>query len=163
MIAEHMRAVLEILPTAFQRLSAAGDRLHAAAGLSSGMRGILMSIHDRGPLTVPRLAAMRPVSRQFIQKLVDDMITSGWLEALPNPSHKRSALIGLTPKGRAAVNQIHQIEEPHIDVLSQGLTADELLSAANVLRTIAARLNSDQQQGFAETQVKALGRGAAHV
>jgi DNA-binding MarR family transcriptional regulator len=141
MSAAHLRTVLELLPNAFHRVAAAGDIIHARLGLSSGMRGILLSLAQTGPLSVSKLAAMRPVSRQFVQKLVDEMVTSGWVEALPNPSHKRSPLIALTSKGRAAVGQVQSAELPQLALLADGFSAEELDIATGVLRAICDRLN----------------------
>jgi hypothetical protein len=69
-----LRNVLELLPSAFHRVGASGDILHASIGLGSGMRGLLISLERFGPTSVSKLAAMRPVSRQFVQRLVDDLL-----------------------------------------------------------------------------------------
>ena len=135
--------VLELLPSAFHRVGAAGDIIHAPLGLSSGMRGLLLSLDHAGPISVPRLAAMRPVSRQFVQKLVDELRASGWVDVMANPVHKRSPLICLTQKGRDILVTIRTNEKPYLDTLKEGLDADDLAITARVLGLICERLNPE--------------------
>jgi DNA-binding MarR family transcriptional regulator len=160
---DHLRAVLELLPNAFHRVGAAGDILHAPIGLSSGMRGLLLSLKYAGPTSVPRLAAMRPVSRQFVQKLVDEMVAGGWVEASANPSHKRSPLIGLTPKGVAAVEQLYLTEEPYLATLGEGFSQEELEITIGVLRAICDRLNPDALEALADDLANAATQEKAHA
>ena len=160
---DHLRAVLELLPNAFHRVGTAGDILHAPMGLSSGMRGLLLSLKYAGPTSVPRLAAMRPVSRQFVQKLVDEMLTGEWVEALHNPSHKRSPLIGLTAKGVAAVEHLYLTEEPYLATLGEGFSQEELEITTGVLRAICDRLNPDALEALAEELAKVASEEKAHA
>jgi DNA-binding MarR family transcriptional regulator len=136
-----LRAVLEALPNAFHRLGAAGDALHASIGIGSGMRALMQSIERVGPTSVSRLAAMRPVSRQFVQRLVDDLLAGGWVEALPNPKHKRSPLIALTRHGRETIAVMHQAESPYLRALGDGLDPADLEATARILNAISDRLN----------------------
>lgn len=85
------------------RLSALAEDLHQATGLGTGERAILRSLVENGPLTVPALAAMRPVSRQYVQRLVDALLDRGLVSLKPNPAHKRSPHVAVTPAGRTAL------------------------------------------------------------
>lgn len=140
---KQLRIVLELLPNAFHRVGASGDILHASIGLSSGLRGLLFSLERVGPTTVSKLAAMRPVSRQFVQRLVDELLTGGWVQTQPNPKHKRSPLIALTVKGRAAILAMLAAEEPYLLGLVEGLDSSDLAAAANVLRVIIDRISPE--------------------
>lgn len=141
MSTDPFRAVLEALPNAFHRLGAAGDALHARIGIGSGMRALMQSIERVGPTSVSRLAAMRPVSRQFVQRLVDELLAGDWVEALPNPKHKRSPLIALTKRGREAIAVMHQSEAPYLSTLGDGFDLADLQAATRVLNAISDRLN----------------------
>ena len=145
-----LRNVLELLPSAFHRVGASGDILHASIGLGSGMRGLLISLECFGPTSVSKLAAMRPVSRQFVQRLVDELLKGDWVQAVPNPKHKRSPLIGLTPKGRSAIKTMLTSEEPYLRTLAKGLAAEDLASAARVLRTIVDRISPEALEQLAD-------------
>jgi DNA-binding MarR family transcriptional regulator len=136
-----LRALLDALPNAFHRLGAAGDALHAPIGIGSGMRALMQSIERVGPTSVSRLAAMRPVSRQFVQRLVDDLLAGGWVEALPNPKHKRSPLIALTSRGRETIAMMNQSESPYLSALGDGLDPADLEAAVRILNAISDRLS----------------------
>ncbi len=155
MTKEIVRNVLELLPTAFHRVGAAGDIIHASLGLSSGMRGLLLSLEYVGPTSVPRLAAMRPVSRQFVQKLVDEMRSGGWVDMIANPVHKRSPLICLTQQGRDVLVTIRANEKPYLDTLSEGLDPNDLAMAARVLGQICERLSPEVLEQLADDMADA--------
>lgn len=150
MSTELLRNVLELLPNAFHRVGASGDILHASIGLGSGMRGLLISLERNGPTSVSKLAAMRPVSRQFVQRLVDDLLQGDWVEALPNPQHKRSPLIALTPKGRSAIKTMLTAEEPYLSALAEGLAPADLVATARALRMIVDRISPETLQLLAD-------------
>jgi DNA-binding MarR family transcriptional regulator len=145
-----LRHVLELLPNAFHRVGTAGDILHAPIGLGSGMRGLLLSLEYAGPTSVSKLAAMRPVSRQFVQRLVDELLVGGWVEAIANPQHKRSPLIRLTVKGSGAIAAMQAAEEPYLIALGEGLDPDDLSAAARILSAIAERIGPDALEQLAD-------------
>jgi hypothetical protein len=64
-----------------------------------GTFGYIRSLALHGPLTVPQIARMRPVSRQRMQKLTDQLIREGLVELIDNPKHQRSKLVRLTSAG----------------------------------------------------------------
>jgi len=97
-------------------LKALADQLHEDLGISAAMRSVLASLTASGPRTVPDLARERPVSRQHIQTIVNDLLTRGLVETLPNPSHRRSPLVGLTDEGQRHYRLIRQREA---DLLSR--------------------------------------------
>jgi DNA-binding MarR family transcriptional regulator len=92
--------LLNRVPRLYFLLRAVGDEMHADLGVTTAMRGVMASLAAAGPRTVPDLARERPVSRQHIQTVVNDLLAAGLVEALPNPSHRRSPLIGLTEDGQ---------------------------------------------------------------
>jgi DNA-binding MarR family transcriptional regulator len=146
-----LRKVLELLPPAFHRVGASGDILHASLGLSSGMRGLLVSLERLGPTTVPRLAAMRPVSRQFVQKLVDELTLGGWVASIANPAHKRSPLIELTPKGREAISAMYAAEQPYLETLCAGIDPDDVATTIRVLALICERISPEALEQLADS------------
>lgn len=158
MLVSALRHVLELLPSAYHRVGSAGDILHASMGMGVGKRGLLLSLQHAGPHSVSQLASMRPVSRQFVQRLVDEMVAGGWVEANPNPRHSRSPLISLTETGRGAIAAMQEAEEPYLLALSEGMDPDELAIAARVLAAIAKRVspNALEQLARGVTPVLAL-------
>jgi DNA-binding MarR family transcriptional regulator len=143
MSAQALRSVLELLPTAFHRVGASGDIIHGAIGLGSGMRGLLLSLDHFGPMTVSKLAAMRPVSRQFVQRVMDELVAGGWVEAIPNPQHKRSPLMQLTQKGRAAVGTMLETEQPYVAALTEGIDGEDIAATIRVLSAICHKISPE--------------------
>jgi DNA-binding MarR family transcriptional regulator len=78
------------IPRLFHLIKALGDALHADLGVTASMRGVMVSLAEGEPRTVPDLARERPASRQHIQTVVNDLLAAGLAETLPNPSHRRS-------------------------------------------------------------------------
>ncbi|MET0250898.1 MAG: helix-turn-helix domain-containing protein [Novosphingobium sp.] len=74
----------------------------AATGLSSMAYAVLTMIADADePITVAQMGRALSHARQVIQRGVNELIAANLVEALPNPSHKRAALLTLTPQGYA--------------------------------------------------------------
>ncbi len=92
--------VLEVL-AAFFDLRAVGQRYGLVTEQGAGSWGLLRMLKSEGPLTVPDVARMRSVSRQYIQKLANELIAEGWLAMEDNPLHKKSRLMILTGQGEA--------------------------------------------------------------
>ncbi|MBI3926875.1 MAG: MarR family transcriptional regulator [Armatimonadetes bacterium] len=85
----------------FFRIRAIGQKSGLITSWGGGAFGFLRSLALLGPLTVPQIAQMRPTSRQRMQRLADELAAEGLVEFTPNPKHRRSRLVRLTPRGEA--------------------------------------------------------------
>lgn len=92
------------------RLNTVLEVLHQGEPLAPSLRGVMRNLMAHGPMTVPDIAALRPVSRQFVQRIVDTLRAKGWVELLANPAHKRSHLVQLTEKGRVQLTAMYGLE-----------------------------------------------------
>lgn len=124
----------------FHRMRESAERIHGQGELSAGRRGVLHGLARLGPQTVPQMARARPVSRQHIQTIVNALAPDGLVESTPNPAHKRSALIRLTPKGRALVDTMNRREASVLPKVARGFSRAELEQAASVLRRVREAL-----------------------
>ena len=120
----------------FHRLQLVARQVHKRGELTAGKRGVLMSLHRLGPQTVPQMARARPVSRQYIQTLVNLLAGEGHVDFIENPAHKRSALVGLTPRGEAFVEAMSERERKIVGRLRIGVAEEELWRGAAVLRAV---------------------------
>lgn len=68
---------------------------------AGGEWGVLRTLIEEEPATVPDIARSRPVSRQHCQTIVNALAAQGYVEFIDNPRHKRSPLVRITKKGRA--------------------------------------------------------------
>ena len=138
---EKQRRILALVPLTYFRLQAAGDRVHNARGLSTGMRGLLISLDELGPTTAVRLADLRPVSRQAMHKLAGQLIERGLVSQIENEEDKRAPLLCLTAKGKAELERLRATEAPRIRDLFRGLDADDVEASVRVLDALSARLS----------------------
>jgi len=125
----------------FFRLRAAGKQFGAVTPWGGGLWGMLHSLKMRGPQTVPQIARARPVARQRIQKIADELKAEGFIEYTDNPAHKRSKLLRLTQKGEALHAELTAEIEKRADQLAEGMDAEELRITADVLRRLRERLS----------------------
>lgn len=135
------RLMLEVIQT-FHRLRAVGAEEGAVSAGGGGSWGLMRSLAEGGEQTVPEIARARPVSRQHIQKLADELAAEGLVEFVGNPAHKRSKLLRLTPAGRARYKATSARIQGIADALGRGLDAREVAAAADLLATLKARLGT---------------------
>lgn len=102
----------------------------------SAQRQVLQALALRGPQTVPVLAKNRTTSRQNIQIVVNKLSQLNLVESVPNPAHRRSKLIQLTPMGRQFLEQAE--EQVFLPVDDSELSIEELSAALRTLRILRA-------------------------
>ena len=122
---EAAEALAAAISAAHFALAALMERIHGQGEVSSGRRAILLNLARLGPATVPALAAMRPVSRQYVQRLADALDAEDLIAKAPNPAHARSPLLSITEKGRARLAQMLGQERPILEELAEGMSVDE--------------------------------------
>ncbi|MFK4869447.1 MarR family winged helix-turn-helix transcriptional regulator [Streptomyces sp. CSMPJR101] len=102
-------------------------------GLSVTVRAALDLLHKRGPLTVPSMGRALAVSRQFVQRTVNEAAAQGLVESIPNPAHQRSSLIRLTDPGREAITAVLAREHRALRETGGELTDAEVTACVRVL------------------------------
>ena len=124
----------------FFRLRAAGREIGAVSPAGQGTWGFLRSLRLDGPLTVPQLARSRPVARQYIQKMADELAAEGLIEFFDNPAHRRSRLMRLTKKGEALHDAIELRVAAAGERMAEGFDDRDIATALAVMRELAQRL-----------------------
>jgi DNA-binding MarR family transcriptional regulator len=137
---EAIQALMLETLSAFFLLRAAGKRIGAVTAADGGYWGMLRSLKVEGPQTVPQIARSRPVSRQHIQKLANEMIAEGVIELVDNPTHRRSKLLSLTGKGETVFQEITDRIAQEAEDFAEGMNIEELLVSVKVLRQLSAKL-----------------------
>ena len=123
------------------RLNALLDLLHGEEGVAS-RRGVLRNLAANGAMTVPQIAALRPVSRQFVQRVVNALEADGLVARRPNPAHRRSPLVAPTDAGRTTLERYAQREAPLLEAARRALRSDEdVETAVSVLRDVRRHLD----------------------
>ena len=125
-------------------LLAAGDRLVEPLGLTSARWQVLGSIAlSDHALPVAHLARVMGLSRQAVQRVVNDLEAEGFVRFEPNPHHKRAHLVVLTGKGADVYAAASEKEAPWANALAEGLSTEDLETVHRVLATLNRRLETD--------------------
>jgi DNA-binding MarR family transcriptional regulator len=132
---EAMGDFLHLVPLLYARLRAFTQSLHGEGELSGARRGVLQSLAS-APATVPQLARARPVARQVMQKLVDELAMEGAVEFAQNPHHRRSKLIRLTRAGERRLAEMRKRERATDLTRKAGLSSAEVRTAAKVCQQL---------------------------
>lgn len=130
----------------FFRLRAVGQKNGLITTWGGGAFGFMRSLAQQGPLTVPRIARMRPTSRQRMQRLADELATEGLVEFIENPRHQRSKLVRLTPKGETRYRALNERYLALASTMGEGLGEADLRQASEVVRRLSEELKG---QGLA--------------
>jgi DNA-binding MarR family transcriptional regulator len=112
-----------------------GDELAARAGQTQA-RWQLLSVRSEGGWTAATAARRLGVSRQAVQQVADALQRDGLLRPEPNPRHRGSPLLRLTPAGRRALRSIAPGAAAWHDGVAAALRADDLEATRRTLRAL---------------------------
>jgi len=140
--ARELPALFDEVVALFQRLKAVAEELYEGGPGSGSLRGVLRSLTRTGPQTVPQMARKRPVSRQYMQKVVDRLAAEGYVEFVRNPAHKRSQLVQLTDEGRHTCARLEDMERRSFQRFPVGLDAAEARRTIRALRSVRESLEA---------------------
>jgi len=135
-----MTALILEITRVFFLLRAAGREIGAVGQGGAGTWGFLRSLKIDGPQTVPNLARSRPVTRQYIQTMADELAAEGLIEFIDNPKHRRSRLMRLTKKGEKLYDSIDARVAAVAEAMGRDFDPREIETALDVLRRLDERL-----------------------
>jgi DNA-binding MarR family transcriptional regulator len=143
-------AVTDLILETFRlngRLLASGDALVADLGLTSARWQVLGAIAlSQASLPVAHIARNMGLTRQAVQRLVNEMEADGLVRLAPNPHHQRARLVLLTAPGRTAYEAAMQRQAPWAGSLADRLSVKEIETAVSVLRNIRQQIDDRAQQ-----------------
>ena len=138
------KAVTNLILEVFRlngRLLVAGDRLVAKLNLTSARWQVLGAVgHAEMPQPVAWLARSMGLNRQGVQRIVNELLTEGFLEVRSNPNHRRAHFVILTKLGTSVFEAAQRLQEPWVNGLAEGLPADDVATALRVIETLRKRL-----------------------
>lgn len=102
----------------------------------------LLSVVSDGARTVASAARRLGLTRQSVQRVVDDLVSAGQVEFHDNPDHRSAPLVALTDQGRTTLAALlERSEADRQDAVDRaGLSALDLERARLVIRTLAKSL-----------------------
>jgi DNA-binding MarR family transcriptional regulator len=130
------------------RLIAAGDMLVANIGLTSARWQVLGAIASQ-PEAIPvvRIAQLMGLTRQSVQRIVDELAKARLVSFQPNPFHKRAKLVTLTAEGVALSDAALRLQQPWAASLETGLGPATLQIAFDTLVQLRGKLEAAAQRG----------------
>jgi DNA-binding MarR family transcriptional regulator len=129
------------------RLLHAGDRLVAPLGLTSARWQVLGEIVDiHRPKPVVAIARDMGVSRQNVQRIVNDLVAQGLVVLTTNPLHKRAHFVTMTNNGRDAYARAIVVQRPWVATLARGVDEAQIDGALSLLGILLDRLAADDSQ-----------------
>jgi DNA-binding MarR family transcriptional regulator len=122
-------------------LLSAGDSLVADLQLTSARWQVLGAIAmSPAALPVAHIARNMGLSRQAVQRLVNELAAQELVQFAQNPHHQRAKLVMMTTRGKAVFDAAMSRQGPWADALASGIAAADIDTALRVLRTIRERL-----------------------
>jgi len=131
-----IETIIDEIVSLFHLLQALAVTIHSDIGLTAAKRGLLKGVEMLGPQTVPQMAYVRNVSRQYIQTIVNQLQSAGLVEIIPNPLHRRSGIVKLTPHGERFLTLITEKEKKLLSGLTIEIGDDNLRQTVEVLQKI---------------------------
>ncbi|MET9296450.1 MarR family transcriptional regulator [Streptomyces sp. NPDC003077] len=132
-LTDRLTEVFDLVGPLYRRTHRKVEQDMSAEGLSAGVRAVLSLLREHGPLTVPQMGRAQALSRQFLQRMVNDAAARGLVQSVPNPAHKRSSLIRLTEQGQAAITAVIDRERAVLRQAGGDLTETEIDACLRVL------------------------------
>ncbi|GAA5021643.1 MarR family winged helix-turn-helix transcriptional regulator [Streptomyces siamensis] len=125
--------VFALIGPLYRRVQRKIEQDAAGQDLSVGVRAVLDLLREHGPMTVPQMGRAQSISRQFVQRMVNDAAASGLVEAVPNPAHARSSLIRLTDSGGTTIEAVVAREHALLREAADDLTTADVDTCVRVL------------------------------
>ena len=136
------------------RLLSAGDELVADLGLTSARWQILGAVAlSESPLPVAHVARNMGLTRQAVQRVVNELKAQGFVAFEANPHHLRAKLVTLTAKGLSIYQSAAACQTPWVNDLADGLSLEDVQAALRVARAVTKELEAggcvaDPNAGF---------------
>lgn len=123
----------------FHALARTAEALHDGS-ISVAQRAILEALFKEGPQTIPEFAERRHVSRQQIQRNVNELLEAGLILTRENPRHKKSFLVVLSLAGRRKMGAMLKREAGALEHIARPLSQTEIQSGLEILQKLEAGL-----------------------
>ncbi|MEU6713986.1 MarR family transcriptional regulator [Nonomuraea sp. NPDC046802] len=140
-MADRLAEVFDLVGPLYRRAQRKVELYLPGEGLSVGVRAVLVLLREHGPMTVPQMGRAQALSRQFVQRMINDAAARGLVESVPNPAHKRSSLIRLTEEGRAVITAVIDSERAMLGQVGGDLSETDVDACIRVLSRLVRSLD----------------------
>jgi DNA-binding MarR family transcriptional regulator len=113
-----------------------GDAIAGTVGQSQARWQVLSVLSD-GDWTLATAAGRLGITRQSVRRVVELLVEEGLADFEPNPRHRGSPLVRLTPEGRATLAAITSASRGWRATAAASIAADALETTRTTLQTLA--------------------------
>lgn len=121
------------------------ERNLQGTGVTVRMRAVLEILARDGSLSVPALAHRLHINRQYVQVMVNETLAEGLTHKVPNPQHRRSAMIALTEQGQQLIQRVMAAEQDSVCQMADGFSAADVAVTHSTLRALLDALQAHQK------------------
>ncbi|MET0190521.1 MAG: MarR family transcriptional regulator [Pseudonocardia sediminis] len=140
-LAERLAEIYLVVGPLYRRVLRLVERDGAEDGVPAGLRAVLDLLRRNGPMTVPQMGRAQSLSRQFVQRTVNDALGSGLVELVDNPAHRRSRLVALTGEGQERIDAVVRREHAQLREVGGDIGAADVDACMKVLTRMLAALD----------------------
>jgi DNA-binding MarR family transcriptional regulator len=121
-----------------------------AAGLNESELMVLNAVVEAERLpTVPQIGRSLGNPRQLVQRAADALMRAGLIEAVPNPDHKRAALLRATAQGIALKRQADAWADDMASGMAAALDPEAVIAVTRELHALRKQLEAQLRGGEA--------------
>ncbi|MCM2578435.1 MarR family winged helix-turn-helix transcriptional regulator [Streptomyces meridianus] len=138
--AEDVDAVTRAVLTASRLLVAVSARSLAAVqdAVTLHQFRLLVVLSAQGPVKLVKVAEHLGVNPSTAMRMVDRLVSTGFVERRPNPDDRRETLLGLTPDGRRIVDETTSRRRDEIARIVARMAPDRRAALVDALAAFAA-------------------------
>jgi DNA-binding MarR family transcriptional regulator len=111
---EELKQGVDLLFHAFSEVFSTGDVPLRAAGLGRAHRRALYFIARNPALSVAALLAILKITKQSLNRVLNDLLAGGYVERRPAPNDRRMRQLRLTPKGLELEEKLWEAQRPRL-------------------------------------------------
>lgn len=137
----------KILESLFQFVHALKRQLHdqadtLALGFSPMHLRVLKLVEKKKPCTAIDITGFLGRDKAQVTRLINTLIDSDLVTREPNPNDNRSHYLNTTASGIDMVEKIKSIDAETVEIMTQGLSADELEEFQRISEIMAKNLKN---------------------
>jgi DNA-binding MarR family transcriptional regulator len=134
-------ATLEVASRLRLAIARTARRLRQNSGteLTAALTAALATVEARGPLTPSGLAEVEHVKRPTATRIVARLSEQGLVQRTPDPTDRRSCLVGITPEGRVLLRRLRKRKTAYLAKRLRELEPEDVAAlerAADVLERL---------------------------
>lgn len=133
---DHLYQAVQATRPLLRNITAAVEQGSQRHGITVGQRAILEGLLAHPDASAPQLSSQLQLKRQYVARILQEVLAAALVEKQPNPDRARSWLYRLTPKGRDVISAIRDDETAKLSAFAQGQTSADIDAYCRLQRAL---------------------------